>query len=196
MIACIVTIIPVYFLKKRIGENLENLFVIGGSLFIGGAVMWIVDAFFTRPTTLHMEDMTLPQAVWIGICQILSAVFPGTSRSMATIAAGQVARMDRPTALEFSFFLSIPTMLAATLHELKEAIHPKASEGHVLTPLHVSSHEWTLIAIGTVVSFFVAWAVVAWFMAWVRRRGFTPFAIYRIILGIAILIWARRLQSM
>src|SRR2546430_14458726 len=137
--------------------------------------MWIVDATFTRVRVTHMEEMNLFQAIWIGACQILSAVFPGTSRSMSTIAAGQVAGMSRESALEFSFFLSIPTMMAATLHELKEALFPKPGTPDAIAPLHVDAQQWIILAIGFAVSFFVAWAVVAWFMAWVRRRGFTPF---------------------
>jgi undecaprenyl-diphosphatase len=187
-IAFVVTAGPAYALKKLIHANLESLYVIGGALLIGGAVMWAVDWVFNRPTTLHMEDMRPWQAVWIGACQILSAVFPGTSRSMATIAAGQTAGMDRPSALEFSFFLSIPTMLAATLNEMKEAMFPKATIGAPAVRVHLDAQQWTVIAIGTAVSFVVALAVVAWFMNWVRRRGFVPFAIYRIVLGLTILI--------
>ena len=194
MIAFVVTAIPSYLLSKRIGENLDNLKVIGGALLIGGAVMWAVDALFTRPTTVLMDNMSISQAVWIGAVQVLSAVFPGTSRSMATIAAGQTAGMSRPAALEFSFFLSIPTMFAATLFALKKAVFPKHEAGVVVTadafsPGHMTGEQWVILLIGFVVSFFVAWAVVAWFMAWVRRRGFVPFAIYRIVLGLGILVW-------
>jgi undecaprenyl-diphosphatase len=114
LIAFVVTAVPAWALAKVIGKNLESLWVMALALLIGGIVMWIVDATFTRPRTMHMEEMSLPQAVWIGAAQILSAVFPGTSRSMSTIAAGQIAGMSRPAALEFSFFLSMPTMAAAT----------------------------------------------------------------------------------
>src|SRR5258707_9045875 len=76
----------------------------------------------TRIHTWHMEDMSLGQAIWIGACQILSAVFPGTSRSMSTIAAGQLAGMSRASALEFSFFLSIPTMVVATSYALLKSL--------------------------------------------------------------------------
>jgi len=69
-----------------------------------------------------MEDMNLGQAIWIGACQILSAVFPGTSRSMSTIGAGQLAGMSRASALEFSFFLSIPTMVVATCYDLLKSL--------------------------------------------------------------------------
>jgi undecaprenyl-diphosphatase len=187
LIAFVVTAVPAWALTKQIGENLENLWVMAVALLIGGIIMWIVDAVFTRPRTLHMEEMTLPQAVWIGAAQILSAVFPGTSRSMSTIAAGQVAGMSRPAALEFSFFLSMPTMFVATGYDFLKTVIPHHHEANI-APLTMNPHEWIVVAIGFVVSFFVALAVVAWFMNWVRTRGFVPFALYRIVLGIGLLI--------
>src|SRR3954447_15682783 len=124
MIAFIVTALPAWLLKKQIGQNLENLSVMAWALLIGGVIMWVVDALCTRPRTNHMEEMNLPQAVWIGAVQILSAVFPGTSRSMATIAAGQTAGLSRSAALEFSFFLSMPTMVVATGYDLLKTLRP------------------------------------------------------------------------
>ena len=188
MIAFVITAVPSWALKKQIGENLENLYVISWAILIGGVIMWIVDVVFTKARVVQMEEMSLPQAAWIGAAQILSAVFPGTSRSMSTIAAGQVAGMSRPAALEFSFFLSMPTMVVATGYDLFKTVAPNrrtALEGN-LAPLDVSGHQWIVIAIGFIVSFIVAFAVVAWFMRWVRARGFVPFAIYRIALGIII----------
>ena len=188
MIAFVVTAVPAWALHKKIGENLESLWVITTALIVGGIVMWIVDATFTKPRVTHMEEMSLPQAIWIGACQILSAVFPGTSRSMSTIAAGQISGMSRPAALEFSFFLSMPTMVVATLYDLYKTLKPSSdtvAEGGI-APLAVNAHEWIVLAIGFVVSFIVALAVVAWFMNWVRSRGFVPFAIYRIVLGIVL----------
>jgi len=186
LIAFVVTAIPAWALTKQIGKNLENLWVMAFALLIGGIVMWIVDAVFTRPRTMNMEEMTLPQAIWIGAAQILSAIFPGTSRSMSTIAAGQVAGLSRPTALEFSFFLSMPTMVVATGFDFLKTVMPHHHEGNI-APLAMTPHGWIVLAIGFVVSFFVALAVVAWFMNWVRARGFVPFAIYRIVLGVALL---------
>src|SRR5262249_23285653 len=102
-LAFVVTALPSYLLTKVIGKNLESLAVMGSSLLVGGLIMWVVDAAKSKsekagPVAPHssirtwkMEDMTLGQALWIGLCQILSAVFPGTSRSMSTIAAGQIA---------------------------------------------------------------------------------------------------------
>lgn len=194
MIAFVVTALPAWALTKVIGKNLESLWVISFSLLIGGVVMWIIDALFTRPRVTHMEEMSLPQAIWIGACQILSAVFPGTSRSMSTIAAGQIVGLSRPAALEFSFFLSMPTMVVATLYDLYKTLKPShdaASEDN-LAPLSMDAHGWVVLAIGFVVSFIVALAVVAWFMNWVRRRGFAPFAIYRIALAIVLLVLLAR----
>ena len=185
LIAFVVTAVPAWALTKQIGKNLENLWVMALALLIGGIIMWIVDAVFTRPRTMHMEEMTLPQAVWIGAAQILSAIFPGTSRSMSTIAAGQTAGMSRPAALEFSFFLSIPTMFVATGYDFVKSVVPHHHESNIAS-LTMSGHQWVVLAIGFVVSFFVALGVVAWFMHWVRQRGFVPFAIYRIVLGIAL----------
>jgi undecaprenyl-diphosphatase len=186
LIAFVVTAVPAWALAKVIGKNLESLWVMAMALLIGGIIMWIVDAVFTRPRTMHMEEMTLPQAVWIGAAQILSAVFPGTSRSMSTIAAGQIASMSRPAALEFSFFLSMPTMAVAVGYDFLKSVIPHDHEVEI-APLTITPHQWVVLAIGFVVSFFVALAVVAWFMNWVRARGFVPFAVYRIVLGLGLL---------
>src|SRR5881275_1057026 len=190
-IAFVVTALPAWALTKVIGKNLESLWVMATALLVGGIVMWIVDAVFTRPRVTHMEEMNLPQAIWIGACQILSAVFPGTSRSMSTIAAGQVAGMSRPAALEFSFFLSMPTMFVATGYDFLKTVMPRHHETNI-APLTMNPHEWIVLAIGFVFSFFVALAVVAWFMNWVRTRGFVPFALYRIVLGGGLLILLMR----
>jgi undecaprenyl-diphosphatase len=186
LIAFVVTAVPAWALAKVIGKNLESLWVMAMALLIGGIIMWIVDAVFTRSRTMHMEEMTLPQAVWIGAAQILSAVFPGTSRSMSTIAAGQIAGMSRPAALEFSFFLSMPTMAVAVGYDFLKSVIPHHHEAEI-APLTITAHQWVVLVIGFVVSFFVALAVVAWFMNWVRARGFVPFAVYRIVLGLGLL---------
>ena len=114
--AFVCTSIPALLLKKWSDKNLGSITVIAIAMLAGGIVMWAVDAWSSRfePTTTHVEEMGLGQAIWIGICQSLSAIFPGVSRSMSTIASGQLAGLDRPSALEFSFLLSRPTMLAAT----------------------------------------------------------------------------------
>ena len=190
LIAFLCTAAPAFLLTKVIGKHLESLVIMGAALLIGGIVMWIVDAMFADKGNIDdMDKMSLGQAIWIGICQVLSAVFPGTSRSMSTIAAGQVAGMTRAAALEFSFFLSIPTMIVATCYDLLKTLRHKDAAGAALGVVHMDSQGWAALAIGFVVSFIVAYGVVAWFMGWVRTRGFIPFAVYRIVLGTAVLVW-------
>jgi undecaprenyl-diphosphatase len=202
-IAFVVTAIPSFLLTKVIGVHLESLYIMGSSLLIGGIAMWMIDAMNAKAEaagsgaaggrihTWHMEDMSLGQAIWIGACQILSAVFPGTSRSMSTIASGQLAGMSRASALEFSFFLSIPTMVVATCYDVLKSITGKAE--NPIGVIQMDAHGWALLAIGFVVSFVVAYGSVAWFMGYVRRRGFVPFAVYRIVVGVAVLVCASRL---
>jgi undecaprenyl-diphosphatase len=197
MFAFVVTAIPSFLLTKVIGEHLESLLIMSGALIVGGVVMWGIDAWYDSPRfrlrTADIEDMTLGQAFWIGACQVLAAVFPGTSRSMATIAAGQTAGMSRTAALEFSFFISMPTMAAATLYDLVKSVGLLGDAGeNPIGATGIDAHGWTVLAIGFGVSFVVAYAVVAWFMRWVRTRGFVAFAIYRIIFGLVILLWAVR----
>ncbi len=201
MIAFVITAGPSYLLTKVIGKNLESLYVMGSSLLIGGIAMWVIDAMKSpwekagpgapgSPIhTWKMDDIHGGQAIWIGACQILSGVFPGTSRSMATIASGQLAGMSRAAALEFSFFLSMPTMAMATLYTLYKSLKG-SDEANPIGVAEITSHEWVVLAIGFVVSFIVAYGAVAWFMGWVRKRGFAPFAVYRIILGVLVLAWA------
>lgn len=205
IVAFVVTAIPSLLLAKVIGKHLESLYIMGAALLIGGIVMWIVDAMNAgaekagplatkgRIDTWHMEEMSLGQAIWIGACEILSAVFPGTSRSMSTIVAGQLAGMSRESSLEFSFFLSIPVMVAAVGYDLAKSVFGKGE--NAIGVSGIDAHGWIILAIGFVVSFIVAYAAVAWFMAWVRKHGFVPFAVYRILAGAAVLFWITKLAG-
>ena len=197
LIAFIFTSGPALLLHKWSEKNLGSITAMAIALLLGGIIMWVVDAWADRrdPDTTDIEQMTLLQAIWIGLCQTLSAVFPGTSRSMSTIAAGQLTSLDRPTALAFSFLLSIPTMFAATCWDLLKEIHPsKSALAAGIAPAHVvmNGERWIVLLIGLVVSFIVALGVVEWFLQWVRKHGFALFALYRIILGAALLIWGAK----
>ena len=154
--------------------------------------MWIVDRRTSQrdqvSRTSSIEAVSVGQAVWIGFCQLLSAVFPGTSRSMSTITGGQAAGLTRSAALEFSFFLAIPTMLAATLYDLAKAIHASGS-GTSLGSLPPGSQAWGVLIIGLVTAFISAWLSVHMLVTWVKNKSFAPFAIYRIVVGIAVLWW-------
>lgn len=179
--AFVCTAAPAFLLKKVIGANLESITVMMLSLAIGGVVMIAVDFAFRAGRTATMEGMNMAQAVFIGFAQVLSAVFPGTSRSMSTIAAGQVVGLTRAAALEFSFLVSIPVMIVATLYDLL-----KYMKG---APVGLTGHQSAVLAVGFVVSFVVAYAVVLWFLAFVRKHGFLPFGIYRILLAAALFFW-------
>ncbi|MGA2561269.1 MAG: undecaprenyl-diphosphate phosphatase [Terracidiphilus sp.] len=197
LIAFAVTSVPSLLLHKWSEKNLGSIMAMAIALLVGGIVMWVIDYWADQrdPDVTEVEQMTLFQAVWIGLCQTLSAIFPGTSRSMSTIAAGQLVSLDRPTALTFSFLLSIPTMFAATVWDFLKEIHPsKTAVAEGLAP-HVvmNSERWFVLIIGLVVSFIVALGVVEWFLQWVRRHGFALFALYRILLGIALLVFGSRL---
>ena len=196
LIAFAFTSVPALLLHKWSDKHLGSITIMALALLLGGIIMWVIDYWAERrdPDVTDIEQMTLVQAIWIGLCQTLSAIFPGTSRSMSTIAAGQLVSLDRPTALAFSFLLSIPTMFAATCWDLLKEIRPsKDALAAGLAPHVVMNGErWIVLIIGLVVSFIVALGVVEWFLQWVRKHGFAPFAIYRILLGAALLMWGSK----
>ena len=196
LIAFAFTSVPALLLHKWSDQHLGSITIMALALLLGGIIMWAIDYWAERrdPDVTDIEQMTVFQAIWIGLCQSLSAIFPGTSRSMSTIAAGQLVSLDRPTALAFSFLLSIPTMFAATCWDLLKDIRPsKSAVAAGLAPHVVMNGErWIVLAIGLVVSFIVALGVVEWFLQWVRKHGFALFAVYRILLGAALLIWGAK----
>jgi undecaprenyl-diphosphatase len=199
LIAFFCTAIPAFLLTKVIGKHLESLRLMATSLLVGGIIMWVVDAWSVRQVaaTEDVEHMTPGQAIWIGLCQVMSAVFPGTSRSMSTIAAGQLVRMTRSAALEFSFLVSIPTMVAATGYDLLRTLHPRHTDlAQSVAPLVITSHGWVVLFVGFAVSFIIALLVVEWFLMWVRRHGFVIFAAYRIALAILLFTFAKHFIGM
>ena len=155
LIAFAVTSVPSLLLHKWSEKNLGSITAMAIALLVGGIVMWVIDYWADQrdPDVTEVEQMTLFQAVWIGLCQTLSAVFPGTSRSMSTIAAGQLVSLDRPTALTFSFLLSIPTMFAATVlgfpegdssFENRDCRRPGAARGdEQRTLVRARSSDWS-----------------------------------------------------
>ena len=152
------------------------------ALLAGGVAMIIIEWLPTNVTTRRIERITWKQALCVGGIQVLAAVFPGTSRSAATIMGGLLAGLSRPAATEFSFFLAIPSMFAACGYALLKWVRSA----------HPTVEEILILAIGTLVSFLVAWAVIAFFMSYVRRHNFIPFAIYRIALGAIVLLLVAR----
>jgi len=168
-----------YLTHDWIEANLGSTWIVAMSLLIGGILMILIEMFRPQPNTLGMHEITWKQALAIGFAQTLAALFPGTSRSAATIMGGMLGGLSREAAAEFSFFLAIPIMCAACGFSMLKFLleHPAITTQQIL-----------LIIIGTLVSFLVAWAVIKWFMAYVRRRTFTPFAVYRILLAIIVFL--------
>jgi undecaprenyl-diphosphatase len=166
-----------YFADKWAEKNMTRPWIIGAALAVGGVIILVIEWLPLNVTTRRIERVTWKQALGIGGAQVLAAVFPGTSRSAATIMAGMVAGLSRPAAAEFSFFLAIPAMGAACLYKLLKFLK------HGLPP----ATQILLLVIGTLVSFLVAFVVIAAFMAYIRRHNFIPFAVYRIALGLLVL---------
>jgi undecaprenyl-diphosphatase len=170
-------LVVAYFADKWAEKNMGRPWVIGAALAIGGLAIVLIEWLPLNVTTRRIERVTWKQALGIGAAQVLAALFPGTSRSAATIMAGLVAGLSRAAAAEFSFFLAIPAMGAACLYKLLKFLK------HGAPP----ADQILLLVIGTLVSFLVAWVVIAAFMAYIRRHNFLPFAVYRIVLGLVVL---------
>jgi len=150
--------------------------VVGWAFVIGGIVILIVERLAPPARFEHTEELPKLTALKIGFFQCL-AMIPGTSRSGATIVGALLLGVSRTAATEFSFFLAIPTMAGATVLDLWKARHD------------IVNSEWSLIAVGFVVAFASALVVVKGLIGFISRHGFTPFAIYRIVAGLAILSW-------
>lgn len=152
----------------------HSLLAMGVAFIVGGIVMLIVERLRPWPDVREADQTPVARAFGVGMCQTL-ALIPGVSRSGATIVGGMLMRLDRPAAAEFSFFLAMPTMVAAFVHDLWEVRH------------HLSSGRGAEIAVGFVFAFIAAALVVKPFLRFVARAGFAPFAWYRIAIGVALL---------
>ncbi len=158
-----------------ITHRLFSPVVVAVMLVIGGIVIWAVEKFKPAPDVRDIDSVSIRRALLIGCAQAVS-VIPGTSRSGATIVGGLLLQLDRKTATEFSFFLAIPTMLAATLFDLLK------NAGSV------GRDDLILIAVGFVAAFFSGLAAVRFFIGFVGRHDMVPFAVYRIAVG-AVMLW-------
>ena len=166
-----------FLLGDFIDSLLENVNVVAVMLVIGGVLMLFVDKWFNRPDT---APLTEKRALTIGFYQCI-AMIPGVSRSMATIVGGMQQGLSRKDAAEFSFFLAVPTMFAATAYKLlKLVIEPES--------LKLLSDNIGVLLIGNVVAFIVALLAIKFFISYVTKYGFKAFGYYRIIVGAAIII--------
>lgn len=181
-ITCVLGLVATHF-----GFKLpETITPIAWALVIGG--IWMIAA---EQAAAHMPDrsrVTWPVAILVGIAQMVAGIFPGTSRSSATIFAAMLfGTSNRPAATEFAFLVGIPTMYAATGYELLKVWHGGGT----------AHEDWTALIVGFVVSLIVAFIAVKWLLRYIRTHRFTAFAVYRIVLGTVLLgaIYAGWLQN-
>lgn len=178
----LVAFIPAAVIGLALHDQIEMLLgapkVVAVALIVGGVAILAIERLIRTDRFHGIADIPLVRVIGIGFIQCLAMV-PGVSRSGATIMGALTLGVERRTAAEFSFFLAIPTMLGASVLEL-------AKKGDQITSAAVG---WDSIALGFVTAFIVALLVIKWFVGLVSRRGFVPFAWYRIIAGVGALIW-------
>lgn len=167
-----------FLLSDRIDEMLESTLTVALALLGGGIILLFVDQFFIHPTISSEKQITLKQSFFIGLWQCL-ALIPGMSRSAASIIGGMQQKLTRSLAAEFSFFLAVPTMLAATGYKLLK--HVKEYGGF-------TTDETKLLLIGNVVAFIVALLAIRFFINFLKTYGFRVWGIYRIIIGAILII--------
>lgn len=166
-------------LKKHIDAALSNLTAIACVMLVGGIVLLFIDRLFEKNATIQAQGPTFKNSFIIGCFQVLSILFPGLSRSAATIIGGMTQQLSKKAAAEFSFFLAVPTMLAASAKSTLDVYKADASV--------FNSNNLVTLAIGGAVAFIVALITVKFFIQIVQKSGFAIFGWYRIVLGALIL---------
>ena len=183
-IKLIVAVIPAlvlgFLLSKKIDALLESPLTVSISLFVGGFVLLFVDKLFKAPTIESTEKISLPKALLIGFWQCI-AMIPGVSRSAASIIGGMQQKLTRNLAAEFSFFLAVPTMAAATGYKLLKAYKENPE-------LLSNKNNLIALGIGNLVAFIVALIAIKFFIGFLQKHGFKLFGWYRIIAGAILLV--------
>ncbi len=180
IVAVVPALILGFLLGDKIDEWLQSPVVVVTTMLIGGVILLFVDNIFNKPTIDSDDKITYSKSFIIGLWQCL-ALIPGTSRSAASIVGGMQQKLTRRLAAEFSFFLAIPTMAAATGYKLLEAYKKTPS-------LVTDPHNIELLVLGSFIAFVVAMIAIKVFISYLQRYGFKLFGIYRIIAGIVLLI--------
>ena len=178
LIGVIPAIILGLLFSKKIDALLESSTTVAVTMLVGGIVLIFIDKFFTRPGIQSEKQVSYTNSFIIGIWQCLALV-PGVSRSAASIIGGMQQKLTRSAAAEFSFFLAVPTMLAATGYKLLKFY--KENGGF-------SGEEIKLLAIGNIIAFVVAMLAIKFFIEFLKKHGFRVWGIYRVIAGIILLI--------
>jgi undecaprenyl-diphosphatase len=179
IVAVIPALIAGYFLKRYIDSALGNLIFIACVMIGGGIILLFIDSMFKNNSIDEEEKISYPKAFIIGCWQVLSILLPGLSRSAATIIGGMSQKLTRRVAAEFSFFLAVPTMLAASAKSFMDVYkdHPEI----------LGRDNMGILGIGALVSFIVALLTIRFFIAYLQNHGFKLFGYYRIIMGLVLL---------
>ena len=182
-IAVVPALIGGFFLKKHIDAALSDLHFIAWVMVIGGVILLFVDNIFKNPTIDSEEKVSNKTAFIIGCGQVLSIIFPGLSRSAATIVTGMSQKLTRSAAAEFSFFLAVPTMLAASAKSFWDT--------YKQNPEVIASHNLSMLLVGSIVAFIVALFAIKSFIDLLKKYGFRMWGVYRIAAGLTMLflIW-------
>jgi len=162
-----------FLLGDYINSLLENVVVVAVSLVLGGIILVFVDNWFRKPA--DDQEVTYPRALKIGFFQVISMI-PGVSRAAATIIGGLAQKLTRKNAAEFSFFLAVPTMLAASVYQILRSTGTMGGEN------------LAILLLGNAVAFVVALLAIKGFIAYLTRHGFRLFGYYRIVVGLVILV--------
>jgi undecaprenyl-diphosphatase len=180
IVAVIPALIGGLLLKKHIDGALSNLTFIACVMIGGGIILLFIERFFKNHTITKEENITYPSAFVVGCFQVLSIVFPGLSRSAATIIGGLSQKMSLKLAAEFSFFLAVPTMMAASAKSFLDVYQDN--------PEVLVSDNMGILLLGSIVSFIVSIIAINTFIGIVQKFGFKGFGWYRIVVGIVILV--------
>jgi len=180
IIAVIPALIVGALLKKHIDAALGNLYFISCVMLAGGILLLFVDNFFKFSTIKEEENITYRKSFVIGCFQTLSILFPGLSRSAATIIGGMSQKLTRSLAAEFSFLLAVPTMFAASVKSFYDVYkeHPEV----------INKANMGTLGVGSIVSFIVALLAVKFFIGYLQKHGFKLFGYYRIVVGVIMLV--------
>jgi len=166
-----------FLIHHWIEDHLFSIHAVAWALIVGGIIIWLIELRPQRPTVTAIEATGWRQAIWVGVAQVTS-LFPGVSRAAATIVGGMLTGLNRPVATQFSFYLALPTLTAASLFSLAKAAKT------------ITSGEASSLAIGFVTAFITALLVIRGFLRYVQSHDFRPFAYYRIVAGVLLLlIW-------
>ncbi len=181
MINLVVATLPAVIIgvptEDWIEAHLFKPFPVALALVVGGIAILVVERYFRRPTVESVDDIPLSKALWVGVFQVVAMLWPGISRSGATIMGGLGIGLSRKAATEFSFFMAIPAMLGASLVKV----------GRIMDV--ATADDVPVFATGFIVAFISALVVIRGLLTYVSKNDFKPFAWYRIALGIVLLAW-------